>query len=99
MAERTDEQKLVDALGTVREIGRFQDGDDREPIVVYTSHGDTGLRFVIDQENEESLVLTPNELRWLVNVMFGEPVPIPTWRFWLANFRWRLTRKRREQEA
>jgi len=99
MGERTDEQKLVDALGTVHEIGRFQDGDDREPIVVYTSHGDTGLRFIIDQENEESLVLTPNELRWLVNVMFGDPVPIPTWRFWLANLRWRLTRKRRGQEA
>lgn len=87
---RTDEQKLAAAIGQLREIGRFRDGEEREPLVVFTSHGETGLRFIIAQENEESLVLTSNELRWLVNVMFGDPNPIPTWRFWLANLRWRL---------
>src|SRR3954469_5754229 len=91
MTDRTDAQKLADAIGRVREIGRFQDGDDREPIVVYTSHGDTGLRYIIAQENEESLVLTPRELRWLVRGMFGDPDPIPSWRFWLGNLRWRLS--------
>ena len=35
-------------------------------------------------------LVAANELRWLVNVMFGDPNPIPTWRFWLANLRWRL---------
>lgn len=88
--ELSDAQKLAAAIGTVREIGRFQDGTDREPLVVYTSHGDTGLRYIIAQENEESLVLTTHELRWLVNVMFGDPDPIPAWRFWLANLKWRL---------
>lgn len=87
---RTDAQKLAAAIGQVREIGRFRDSDEREPLVVYTSHGDTGLRYIIAQENEESLVLTSNELRWLVNVMFGDPDPIPAWRFWLGNLRWEL---------
>jgi hypothetical protein len=92
--ERTDVQKLAAAIGRVREIGRFQDGDDREPLVVYTSHGDTGLRYLIAQENEESLVLTPRELSWLVYRMFGDPDPIPEWRFRLGNLRWRIGRFR-----
>lgn len=88
--ELSDAQKLAAAIGTVREMGRFQDGSDREPLVVYTSHGDTGLRYIIAQENEESLVLTNNELRWLVNGIFGDTDPIPQWRFWWVNLKWRL---------
>lgn len=87
---RTDEQKLADAIGSVREIGRFKQDDDREAIVVYTSHSDTGLRYIIAQENEESLVLTTHELRWLVHGMFGNGDPIPAWRFWGANVKWRI---------
>lgn len=86
----TDAQKLAAAIGQVREIGRFQENADREAVVVYTSHGETGLRYIIEQENEESLVLTSNELRWLVNVMFGDTDPIPAWRFWWVNLKWRL---------
>ena len=89
---RTDAQKLAAAIGRVREIGRYSE-DGREPLVVYTSHGDTGLRYIIAQENEESLVLTPTELRWLAHGMFGDPDPIPRWRFWRDDLRalwWRL---------
>ena len=86
------EQKLADAVGRVREIGRYSE-KDREPIVVYTSHGDTGLRCIIAQENEGSLVLTPTELRWLIYGMFGDPDPIPAWRFWLTNLRWWMRRR------
>jgi hypothetical protein len=91
---RTDAQKLADAIGRVREIGRFKE-EGREPLVVSTSPGDTGLRYIIAQENEESLVLTTQELRWLVGVMFGDPDPIPRWRFWRDDLRalwWRLRR-------
>lgn len=95
MSARSDAQKLADAIGSVREIGRFVE-EGREPVVVYTSHGDTGLRYIIAQENEESLVLTTQELRWLVNVMFGDPDPISRWRFWLVNLRWRIARDRPE---
>lgn len=91
--ERTAARKLAEAIGRMREIGRFRE-EGREPIVVYTSHGDTGLRYIIAQENEESLVLTVSELRWLINVMFGDPDPIPEWRFWLANISWRIRRWR-----
>ena len=90
MNRTAGEGRLAAAIGQVREIGRFRDGDEREPLVVYTSHGDTGLRFIIAQENEESLVLTPNELRWLINVMFGDSDSIPAWKFWLANLRWKF---------
>jgi hypothetical protein len=92
---KSDAQKLAAAIGSTRELGRFQDGDERTPIVVYSSHADTGYRILISQEDDpdQILVLTPNELRWLVHVMFGDPDTIPTWRFWLANLRWRLTRR------
>lgn len=87
------EQKLSDAVGRVREIGRFTEYG-REAIVVYTSHGETGLRYIIAQENEEALVLTTQELRWLVGVMFGDPNPVPRWRFWRDDLRglWRRSR-------
>lgn len=68
----SDAQKLATVIGQVREIGRFRDGDEREPLVVYTLNGETGLRVVIVQENEESLVLTPNELRWLISVIHAD---------------------------
>lgn len=86
---RTDAQKLSDAIGRIREIARYQE-EGREPLVVKTSHGDTGLRYIIVQENEEMLVLTPTELRWLVYGAFGNDDPTPAWRYWLANLRWRI---------
>jgi hypothetical protein len=74
---RSDVQKLSDAIGRTREIGRFRDGDDRTAIAVYSSHSDTGYRVLISQKDDpdQTLVLTPNELRWLVNVMFGVARP------------------------
>lgn len=84
------------ALGESRELARL-DHDERV-LVVYQSHGDTGTRIILANEDDvsaQSVVLTNYELRWLVHYVFGDPNPIPRWRFWrddLRSFLWRVKR-------